>query len=412
MLQVTGLVLSLGSIVLLVKKNFQLYQAVGVGLIIVMITIGKPLGEVLSIFWGGLIDKATIEVVLAVVFVSLLGKVLKEMKFLEGMSNSIVNFLNSPKIAIIIVPMLIAILPIMGGAILSAPLVDDLGDRLGFSPVIKSSVNNMFRHSVFYFSPFNPSLILLSYIAGVDIIKLIMYLFPLGLVNIIAGYFVFLHKAKIVKAEVSDDERKDSFLSRLKSLFFYGGPLFLTLILFMIFKVNLIISLTIGILLAILLGDKRGIDFKDIFTKGWNLKLAIGILGIMIFRSFVENMASIITLVSNISQSGVPIYLLFILIPFFIGWVSASFSVAVGIAAPLLIPQLRAGEPVIFYAVLLYASGFLSYYISPIHMCQIVSNHYFKVKTSEVFKVQYSILIITFLVGLTIFAFGMISAGI
>ena len=406
MIQVFALLSALGMIVYLVKKRYALYQAMILGLIILVVGMGKPPVAVFILLGQALSNWTTIELVLAVGLISLLSRLLKDLGLLENFMKSLVAFVRSAKVALIIIPALIGLFPIIGGAIFSAPLVDTLGDRLRLSPSVKTSTNLVFRHAVFYFSPFNPSLILLAGITGIDILEMIKYLFPLGIANIVAGYYLYLHRTEDAGASEREAKATVSWTTCLKMLLFYGAPLFLSLILFIFFRAPLLISLLIGVVAALLLGDREKGNFKEIFTRGPDPLLMLGIGGIMVFQSLVGELAGLFMMMETIAASGIPNFFLFVIVPFLIGWVSASFSLTVGITAPILFPLLHQGGEEVFYAILLYASGFFSYYISPIHLCQIVSNNYFSVRGFDAYKLQYPVLFIAFGLSLIIFAVG------
>lgn len=405
MLQVLALLLALGTIVYMVKKKYALYQAMALGILILVVSMEKSFVTVLTLLGEALSKRTTIELVLAVGLISLLSRLLKDLGLLENFMKALVAFVRSTKLALIIIPALIGLFPIIGGAIFSAPLVDTLGDRLRLSANIKTSANLIFRHAVFYFSPFNPSLILLAGITGIEILEMIKYLFPLGVANIVVGYILYLHRAEdVVKSE--PEERMVCWTGQLKMLLMYGAPLFLSLLLFIFFRVPLLVSLVIGVVAALLLGDRKKGNFKVIFTRGPDPLLMLGIAGIMVFQSLVGELEGLFVIMETIAASGIPNFFLFVIIPFLIGWISASFSLTVGITAPLLFPLLQQGGGEVFYAILLYASGFFSYYISPIHLCQIVSNNYFKVRGFDAYRIQYPVLFAAFVLSLIIFSLG------
>lgn len=403
--QLFGLIFTLITIVVLVTKKRPLYQAMFIGIIMLSFFLGKPANEVIILFWEGLIDKATLELVFVVGLVTLLSWLLKDLGFLEHLLDSLTSILGSAKIAVIFIPALIGIFPVMGGAAISAPLVDVLGDKLGLSKLIKTSVNMVFRHSVYYFSPFTSSLILLAGLTKIELLVLIKYMSPLGVISIVSGYYLYLHGAK--EKELDSKIGSRSF-DNFKKLLFYGAPLFISLALFVLFNLSLLISLSIGLLVALFWGKFLGkkVELKKTIREGPDYYLMLGIAGIMIFRFFLADLKSLVILFSELLKMGVPLYLLFIIFPFVIGWVSASFSITIGLTVPFLFPLLSPDTNPALYAVLLYASGFFSYFISPIHLCQIVSNNFFGIRPIDAYKKQFPTLAITFAAGLLLFAMG------
>ena len=99
---------------------------------------------------------------------------------------------------------------------------------------------------------------------------------------------------------------------------------------------------------------------------------------------------------------------MFIIIPLFFGYASAAFFITVGISSTLLFPFIPANSEVIYYAVILYVSSFLSYYFSPIHLCQVFTNEYFCIEPFEGHKMQFPIILSMFFSGVIIFIVGML----
>ncbi len=407
MLQMVFLLLALVAIVLLIQKNRPLYQAMLAGIFILLLSLGQPPGESARLLYRGLTHETTLELVFAVGLISLLSRMLKDLGFLEKLMESIVQLFRSAKIALVVIPALIGLFPVVGGAIMSAPMVDTLGDRLKLPQTIKSSVNLVFRHAIFYFSPFNPALILMASITGFELIELLKYLFPLGVVNFTVAYFFYLHGAKEIDPAETPGE-SGAWFGHLGTMLYYGAPLLVSLGLFIIFSVPLLLALVLGVVIAFLFGSKENVAWKELFLEGPNPLLMVGIAGIMVFQELVRDLEGAVIMVEQLAQSGIPLAIIFIFVPLVIGWVSAAFSIAIAIPLPLLFPLVQFQGGAIFYVILLYASAFFSYFVSPIHLCQILSNNYFCVNTFDVHRSQYLVLFLTFLSGLLLFGVGML----
>lgn len=407
MLQMVFLLLALVVIVLLIQKNRPLYQAMLAGIFILLLSLGQSPGENARLLYRGLTHETTLELVFAVGLISLLSRMLKDLGFLEKLMESIVQLFRSAKVALVIIPALIGLFPVVGGAIMSAPMVDTLGDRLKLNQTIKSSVNLVFRHAIFYFSPFNPALILMASITGFELIELLKYLFPLGVVNFSVAYFFYLHGAKEMNPKETPGE-SGAWFGHFGTLLYYGAPLLVSLGLFIIFGVPLLLALVLGVVIAFLFGSKENVAWKELFLEGPNPLLMVGIAGIMVFQELVRDLEGAVIMVERLAQSGIPLAVIFIFVPLVIGWVSAAFSIAIAIPLPLLFPLVQFQGGAIFYVILLYASAFFSYFVSPIHLCQILSNNYFCVNTFDVHRSQYLVLFLTFLSGLLLFGVGML----
>ena len=155
-------------------------------------------------------------------------------------------------------------MPVLGGAAVSAPLVDKLGDGLDLSPDTKAAINLVFRHGMFFIFPLSPTMILVANLIGVSVGTLISKLWVYGVGFWIAGYWLFLRNtgqpktveaspatdrdsacmlhgrqpagAKVQGSRVHDSQAHDSqaHSSRVRDMwrfFRYGAPLLIALVL-------------------------------------------------------------------------------------------------------------------------------------------------------------------------------------
>ena len=77
--------------------------------------------------------------------------------YLDKMVQGLQGFLGNLKASIMVVPALVGSMPVLGGAAVSAPLVDKLGEGLHLSPDRKAAINLVFRHGMFFVFPFSPT---------------------------------------------------------------------------------------------------------------------------------------------------------------------------------------------------------------------------------------------------------------
>jgi hypothetical protein len=91
--------------------------------------------------------------------------------------------------SLVVSPALIGMLPVPGGALLSSPLVEGVGERVAGKT--KAAVNVWFRHALFVVFPLDPTLIMSARIAGLGACSVIPYLLPGFIAMTIVGW-VFL----------------------------------------------------------------------------------------------------------------------------------------------------------------------------------------------------------------------------
>jgi len=89
----------------------------------------------------------------------------------------------------------------------------------------------------------------------------------------------------------------------------------------------------------------------------------------------------------------VPKEVLLVFVPWIIGMATGLNMAAIGISFPVLLPLID--SPV--YVSILYVSCVLGYLSSPLHLCLIVTNEYFKSKLGKVYRLFFPLLLILLL---------------
>ncbi|MEM3726630.1 MAG: DUF401 family protein, partial [Candidatus Bathyarchaeia archaeon] len=105
--------------------------------------------QIPSVIYDTTVSLLTIAVVLATFAIMFLSLLYKETGYIERLSTSLSKILKSPKIVLSLLPAIIGFLPVAGGALMSAPIVDTEGEKLKLNPEKKSYVNIWFRHTIF-----------------------------------------------------------------------------------------------------------------------------------------------------------------------------------------------------------------------------------------------------------------------
>jgi len=328
---------------------------------------------------------------------------------LDKMVDSLEGVLRSVKATILITPPLMGLLLVSGGALLSAPVIENLGDRLGLEKDKSAAINMVFRHGLYFVYPLSTTIILTSTLAGFGIFEFISYMWPTTLVIYIIGYWVFLRGVKDVRAEKTT---LNAYLLNLLNFIIYSLPLSLSIFITIYFKLALYKSIVIGLIVAILIhqlemvfkrtqiGDK---SILQIAKEGLNYRMIITLLGMFVFKGAVNSLDGVSVALMNVLDNGIPIELIIISSAMLLALATGSIQPAVALLVPMIIPITSDAETQILYSVLIYSSGFVGYFISPMHMCQVVTCEYFNISTRQIYKYYKYILPPSYLVTLIVY---------
>ncbi len=343
-----------------------------------------------------LMDSMTIKLVLVVFLIGIIGKMLKETGSLEIMLNKLAILVKDVRVQIVMLPSLIGLLTVPGGAVLSAPMVEEAGKGHDLSKVKMAAANLLYRHLWYFIFPLYPALIMATELAGIDVIYFILFNLPVVIIVFFVSFFILFKDMENIYTdpEIINNSSQNSYQSELfqfiKSIF----PILVAVILALAGGLYLPLALFIGLLLAFvnyLGGETSGSNlFAKIRTRlkyarqGIDLNMVLAIIGIMVFKDFVEGSGALDVIAVQLMELGIPLGVLVPVSSFITGFLTANHIASIGIVFPLLSPLFpeAAFAPLMG---LLYAGGVTGYIISPLHLCLILTREYFKVPFKEMY---------------------------
>ena len=325
--------------------------------------------------WG------TIRLLLVVGIISSLGAILKNLKLTDRMVTGVENLSGSIKTTIVLCPAIIGLMPMPGGALLSAPLVGSASEGQTIPPYKLAAINYWFRHIFEFFWPVYPGLILMAAILDVKLKTVSMYQFPFSVMFVLGGLIFLIWPLKGVSKFTRQNSIKSSWMDVIQGVW----PIVLVVIITFIFGIDILVSLviTMTIFLAIVRPSVR-ILLRSV-REGCSISILSLIFGVMVFQHVINDSGSAVSLAHQIASWGVPAWVVISLSTFIIGMVSGIVVAHVGIVYPILINLLVMPEPNFMHIMLANASGLMGVMMSPLHLCLILTVEYFKASFSKVY---------------------------
>lgn len=118
-----------------------------------------------------------------------------------------------------IVPAVLGLLPVAGGALLSAPFINNEGEEIKMDKSRRVYLNIWFRHSLVIVYPFTNLFILTITLTNVPPIELIVILVPVSAIMFLIGYLIGLRKLRMeVKAKGNSAKNPSSLMPLLLAL--------------------------------------------------------------------------------------------------------------------------------------------------------------------------------------------------
>jgi len=370
MLTWTGFLVSIATILIISRKNLPL--AISAGAIVLGI-FTLSLESLFERIIYTITDPTVIVLTLAMGLIPLIGGAMKETGQID---NLVSNIRIGRRFLLPLSASIMGLLPMPGGALLSAPILDRAGE--GVSPTLKAAINNWYRHLFILIYPLAPALIVSTKICDLDIYICILYILPVFAVAAIIGYFFFLRG-------IDGRFRSDSEFSARELL----APLAIVLcaptIDFTLKRVtdigsaSTLIGVSTALLLAYLLADKRPhLGRLTLRMKAWNFALII--FGMFLYlHVFVET-----DLGGLIAELPLPPLILAVSAGFLLALLTGRVQLPASIVLPVYLAS--AGSITPYFFTLIYVAMYFGYIISPVHPCLIVTCEFFGISIRRMMK--------------------------
>ncbi|MFZ5354173.1 MAG: DUF401 family protein [Bacillota bacterium] len=386
------LIIAMAITLFLVSKKLNIGYSLMIGSVILALLNGKGLGYIPGLFYRSLLEKETISLSIIVALISIMGYLMDKYLIMDRMVTALERILRSAKATLVIAPALLGTLLVTGGALMSCPVVDSLGTRLGIPADKKAAINMVFRHALYFVFPLSSTILVAAKLGGFNVWDLIKLQAPVAIVMYAIGFWIYLGK---YKEEPAPPINTKEYMKSLLDFTIHSSPIMISLLGVLLFGIPFEYSLFAGIIICIVINiyDKSRDSkyrvaepvYKTVY-KGLNKPMVLSIIGIMIFKNAVNDIQAIFQHLNNMLNMGMPLELLIIIASALISFPLASTQSGLAILYPMILPLAPNYEMKVLYASLIYVNAFLFYYVSPVHLCQVLTLEYFKQDIKGLFK--------------------------
>ena len=396
MIVMLKVLLTLTVIVFLMQKRFLLGNTmmIGAGMVFLMCS---PQWSTFEVAGRELLySSSTWEILLAVFLVMCLEYQLRTSGIVNGLMTVSRAFFKSDRMLLALMPAFLGFLPSLGGAIFSAPLVEEAGKQYNLSPDKKTSINLWFRHVWECTNPILPSLLLASQIAQVPVSALIINMLWVAVIGLVGGWFVYISPLpnNIENQMITDScsEGKNNY----RYLFLAAGPIVANFLLVVGFDFGPAMSMLIVVVSMALVLRMQMENIITMFRHAFDRKLLWGLIGILFFQAILKQTGIIADVALVLESMGIPIVVMIGSIAFLAGILTGSSPGFVAIAFPF-VAAISSGN--IAMAVVGYVAGVAGQMLSPAHLCLLVTLEYFK---ADFFKSLRPIMLMEIVILLTL----------
>ena len=324
--------------------------------------------------------------VIIVTLIGSLGLLMKKYDFLTKVNEALLNILSGQKKVMMVLPAVTGLLSVPGGAQLSAPFVNELGENLKVKPEIRCVLNLTFRHISMFLVPTSNSLIVMA--ATVPQVNLyFLILLDLGFVLLmqITSYFLYARNIKEVKTKID----RTKLPSYIKQLLIYLSPVYMIVVLNGIFGVDMLLSVIFSFVIIFLLcgrNDAKG--YFETFTKGIKPSTFVMMVGLFFIQNTIKSADGLIVWFGDIFAGSQGLLLagaIFVFAVLLSVTTGLSYT-AIGVIMPMILSLNLSVTHLAIFAFFVYASSFCGYFFSPLHLCQLLTIQTVGCPVKDVYK--------------------------
>ncbi len=400
MIDVFKLIIVFGGIVIALKKNLYVGYTLFLASLLVAILFNLSFYEILENYKEVIVSHRFLNLLGIIFLITFLGKISKEIGTLDKMVSASSNLKGGAKTAAAAMPLLVGMMPMPGGALLSAPLVDKVLPRNKYSAEFATAVNYWSRHVIEFFWPIYPGVILAAGLTALPVETISFMMFPMTLFMITIGYIFLIRK--IENKNNGRGQLVRPFLGILSAVW----PIVLAIFLYAVFPIGLLLSVTISIIILLIIEKPPLSKLKPVAKEVFSIRLFMLVFGIISFQQMLEvtNAVNSINMLS--SQYGLPEAIIIILVGFSSGLLTGILVAMIGLSFPILSGYLYQPDINLGNIFLAFVAGYVGMIFSPTHFCLILTTEFFKASLGKVYRIFSIPLILLFLAGFLLFIFG------
>lgn len=312
--------------------------------------------------------------------VAIIGVLLKKYGIIDEILVYLTKVVNSRRLLLMFIPAFIGILSVPGGAIISAPLIDKLGEKSNLPKTNRAIINLIYRHISMHIMPYATGfLVVISLVPQISIYKLIGLNSIFVIIYIVIGYLLYIHK--IGKTTTGQYNFKWKNLVKLLKL---SSPIYIAVLLNLILSIPFYLGMLANLFALFMLHPTK--TFLSDILKAFNFNVLYALIGVYLIQGVIGRTAILISFLTSIFSDPNTVILGIVAISFFFGITTGYQPTALGIVLPILATLPLSDNLLLLYCHFTFTWGFVGYFFSPLHLCQLFTCEYLEVKAIDLYR--------------------------
>lgn len=377
-------------LILLLRWKVDLSLAVlAITLLTVVLFRGNLLQAARSA-WQGLRDRETLELFLIIVLVQTIGAVQKSRRMYDRLIDSLNTLVRDKRLVAMVSPAIIGFLPMPGGALLSAPLVQVSTDRMKLKPAFSAFLNFWFRHDWELIWPLYAGLLLFQTLSRIPMRRIILFQLPFSVLHVVMGLvvaFLYFRRHRVGPVRPGPG---NGLHATARDFFAGTWPILAVIVLFFA-KLPPLLPLPLhwALLLvtaALCVWKKVGSrEIAAILFGKTMIRSLLVIAAVIVFQRVLQASSAFDALKTMKFSLGLVVLFIF-LVSFSVAFLTGVNTAYIAIAFPVLLPLIQHLPNYFYLCLYMYVVGFAGILVSPLHLCLILTNEYFGASLLDVYR--------------------------
>jgi integral membrane protein (TIGR00529 family) len=303
----------------------------------------------------------------------------------DKLINSLNSIIRDKRIVAMVGPSILGFLPTPGGALLSAPMVEESTKTMNFKPEFSTFLNFWFRHFWEFVWPVYAGLLLFQTMSNIPLKTIILYQSPFTVLNILTGLlvcFTYFRRHRITRLK---PDNKNNVAGTVRDFFQGVWPILMVILLFFILSMPLYLSLTLVSLVLTLVTRIKPREILSILISPFIVKTLLLIVCVLVFQKIIS-ISDAFDILKTWDISIAMIVLFAFFISFTMGFLTGVNMAYIAIAYPILFPLIEHLPNFVYLSLYIYVIGFAGILLSPLHLCLVLTNEYFQSSLYRVYK--------------------------
>jgi len=392
-----------GLVLAAIRFGWSLGSAFLGGAFVLGLVFALPPGAIAVAALRALADPKTLSLTVVVSLILVLSQSLEASGQMARLLDRFKGLVARQRLNIVLFPALIGLLPMPGGAIFSAPMVRNIGAEARLGGAQMSFINYWFRHLWEYWWPLYPGVLLTTNLAAIDLWTFVGALFPMTLVAAAAGY---LPLRRMMPAGRLGPGGRPVGGARVGLFFRELTPVLIAIIPGILLGSLLeavlpgpaaAVSKELGLIAALCTAigwvwrtnRMPGVQRRRIVLRREMLAMVYMVAAILVFKGVLLDSHAVDAVSDELMRWQIPLVAIAVTLPLIVGLVAGITIAFVGSAFPIIISLVAAydaGGQTLAYLILAMTGGFVGVLLSPLHLCLVLSNQYFKADPVSVYR--------------------------